>query len=384
MSKSSDPSFSPSFEYLGGARPRLVLRGAWVVTALGKLDGQLKHLSDAHGSDALAELDLSELERMDTTGAYLADRALRSFAPSSPEIIGAEPEALDLLHQARVLATQEEHAPPVHEEGHGFVDLLERTGRGAEHLWHESLETLSFLGGTLVALSAAILRPAKMRWTALVAVMEDAGLDAVPIIAFLSFFVGMVVAFIGATTLSQFGATIFVVELVGFGVLRELGGVLVAIIIAGRTNSAFTAQIGAMKMRQEVDAMQTLGLDPMQVIVAPRVLAMMIMVPVLTFIGMLTAIAGGMAVGWLVLDINPTVFFNRLQDNVPINQFWIGMSKAPIFGLAIALIGCRQGLEVGGSVQSLGHHTTKSVVQALFAIIVIDALFAIFYMEMGL
>jgi len=193
-----------------------------------------------------------------------------------------------------------------------------------------------------------------------------------------------VVAFIGATTLSQFGATIFVVELVGFGILRELGGVLVAIIIAGRTNSAFTAQIGAMKMRQEIDAMGTLGLDPLRVIVAPRVLAMMIMLPVLTFIGMLTAIAGGMTVGWLVLEINPTVFFNRLQDTVPIDQFWIGMSKAPVFGLAIALIGCRQGLEVGGSVQSLGHHTTKSVVQALFAIIVIDALFAIFYMEMGI
>ena len=384
MSKSSDPSFSPSFEYIRGERPRLLLRGAWVVTALGALDDKLRKLGETHGAEPLAELDLTEIEGMDTAGANLADRALRSFAASDPQIVGAQPEALDLLEQARTLATQEENAPPVREPGHGFVDLLERTGRNAANMWKEALETLSFLGGTLVAISAAVWRPTKMRWTALVSVMEDAGLDAVPIIAFLSFFVGMVVAFIGATTLSQFGATIFVVELVGFGVLRELGGVLVAIIIAGRTNSAFTAQIGAMKMRQEIDAMQTLGLDPMQVIVAPRVLAMMIMVPVLTFIGMLTAIAGGMAVGWLVLDINPTVFFNRLQDNVPIDQFWIGMSKAPIFGLAIALIGCRQGLEVGGSVQSLGHHTTKSVVQALFAIIVIDALFAIFYMEMGL
>ena len=384
MSKSNDPSFSPSFEYIGGARPRLVLRGAWTVTALGELDKMLRDLGENHRDDALAELDLSALDSMDTAGAYLADRTLRAFAPSTPEVTGAQPEALDLLDQARALATREEHAPPVREDGHGFIDLLERTGRNAEHMWQEALETLSFLGGTIVAIASALWRPTKMRWTALVSVMEDAGLDAVPIIAFLSFFVGMVVAFIGATTLAQFGATIFVVELVGFGVLRELGGVLVAIIIAGRTNSAFTAQIGAMKMRQEIDAMQTLGLDPMQVIVAPRVLAMMIMVPVLTFIGMLTAIAGGMAVGWLVLDINPTVFFNRLQDNVPIDQFWIGMSKAPVFGLAIALIGCRQGLEVGGSVQSLGHHTTKSVVQALFAIIVIDALFAIFYMEMGL
>ena len=381
---SADSSSQPSIAYSEDTQSQLVLRGAWVVTTLASVESELRHLTKEFGSQPLIQLDLSGLERLDTAGAYLIDRTLREFADGTPELIGADASALALLAQARDLATREEQAPPVHQEGHGFVDLLERTGRSAEHIWQETLETLSFLGGTLVAMSTIAWRPAKMRWTALVSVMEDAGLDAVPIIAFLSFFVGMVVAFIGATTLSEFGATIFVVELVGFGVLRELGGVLVAIIIAGRTNSAFTAQIGAMKMRQEIDAMQTLGLDPMRVIVAPRVIAMMIMVPVLTFIGMLTAIAGGMSIGWLVLDINPTVFFNRLQDTVPIDQFWIGMSKAPIFGLAIALIGCRQGLEVGGSVQSLGHHTTKSVVQALFAIIVIDALFAIFYMELGL
>lgn len=384
MLKSGEHLSAPSFEYFEGENARLVLQGDWVVATLAGLDQAFRKLAEAHGHDALKQLDLTELESLDTAGAYLIDRALRSFQSGDPAFVGAKPEAVALLQQARTLATQEEHAPPVPTEGHGFIDLLERTGRNAKNMWDETLETLSFFGATLIAISSAVWRPTKMRWTALVSVMEDAGLDAVPIIAFLSFFVGMVVAFIGATTLAQFGATIFVVELVGFGVLRELGGVLVAIIIAGRTNSAFTAQIGAMKMRQEIDAMQTLGLDPMHVIVAPRVLAMMIMVPVLTFIGMLTAIAGGMTVGWLILDINPTVFFNRLQENVPIDQFWIGMSKAPVFGLAIALIGCRQGLEVGGSVQSLGHHTTKSVVQALFSIIVIDACFALFYQELGL
>ena len=382
MLKRGEHLTAPVFELTGGVRPQLLLRGDWVVTGLAAVDLELSELTESQRIE-IVELDVSELQGLDTAGAYLIDRTLRDLG-GTPALIGASEEVRALLQQARALATQEEHAPPVPQDGHGFVDLLERTGRNAEHLWDEALESLSFLGATLISISNIIWRPAKMRWTALVSVMEEAGLDAVPIIAFLSFFVGMVVAFIGATTLAQFGATIFVVELVGFGVLRELGGVLVAIIIAGRTNSAFTAQIGAMKMRQEIDAMQTLGLDPMHVIVAPRVLAMMLMVPVLTFIGMLTAIAGGMAVGWMVLDVNPTVFFNRLQDNVPLDQFWIGMSKAPVFGLAIALIGCRQGLEVGGSVQSLGHHTTKSVVQALFAIIVIDALFAIFYMEMGL
>lgn len=383
MSKPSDDLLTPVFELIGGDRPRLVLSGDWVVMRLAAVEEKLAQLCDISAAQGLDQVDLSHIGRLDTAGAFVIDRTLRAL-DGEPVLIGAREETAALLHQARTLATQEEHAPPVTEPGHGLVDLLERTGRNAEHMWQEALESLSFLGATLLSISNVVWRPAKMRWTALVSVMEEAGLDAVPIVAFLSFFVGMVVAFIGATTLAQFGATIFVVELVGFGVLRELGGVLVAIIIAGRTNSAFTAQIGAMKMRQEIDAMQTLGLDPMNVIVAPRVLAMMIMLPVLTFIGMLTAMAGGMAVGWLVLDINPTVFFNRLQDTVPIDQFWIGMSKAPIFGLAIALIGCRQGLEVGGSVQSLGHHTTKSVVQALFSIIVIDALFAIFYMELGL
>ena len=383
MSKQSDDLLTPVFKLIGGDRPRLVLSGDWAVMTLASVEKPLGELVENGAAQGLSEVDLSALGRLDTAGAFVIDRALRAL-DGDAQLIGASEETASLLSQARTLATREEHAPPVIEPGHGFVDLLERTGRNAEHMWQEALESLSFLGATLLAISTVVWRPAKMRWTALVSVMEDAGLDAVPIIAFLSFFVGMVVAFIGATTLAQYGATIFVVELVGFGVLRELGGGLVAIIIAGRTNSAFTAQIGAMKMRQEIDAMQTLGLDPMHVIVAPRVLAMMIMVPVLTFIGMLTAIAGGMTVGWLVLDINPTVFFNRMQDSVPIDQFWIGMSKAPVFGLAIALIGCRQGLEVGGSVQSLGHHTTKSVVQALFSIIVIDALFAILYMELGI
>ena len=234
MLKQADLLKAPTFELVGGDDPRLVLRGDWVVTALADVDQKLRHEALAD-SAALAELDVSELGSLDTAGAFLIDRTLRDLG-GNPALTGCTDEVQSLLQQARTLATQEEHAPPIPEEGHGFVDLLERTGRNAEHLWHESLESLSFLGATLAALSTIIWRPAKMRWTALVSVMEEAGLDAVPIIAFLSFFVGMVVAFIGATTLAQFGATIFVVELVGFGVLRELGGVLVAIIIAGRTN----------------------------------------------------------------------------------------------------------------------------------------------------
>jgi phospholipid/cholesterol/gamma-HCH transport system permease protein len=267
---------------------------------------------------------------------------------------------------------------------HGVYALLERTGEGFMNLLSETLATLAFLGETLVTCGRLLLQPWKLRWTSIVAVMEEAGLDALPIIAFLSFFVGMVVAFIGATTLSDFDLEIYTVELIGYSELREFGVVLTGIVLAGRTNSSFTAQIGTMKMRQEIDAMTTLGLKPMEVIVAPRVIAMVLMTPVLAFVATLAGISGGIVVGWLSLDINPAVFIERLRNSVPIDQFWVGMSKAPVFGLVCALIACRQGLNVGGSVQSLGRATTTSVVQALFSIIAIDAMFAIFYMELGI
>lgn len=375
---------APAFQIKQGETPQLILQGDWTVHTIGPVEEALSEAVAAVEPGADVQLDVSDLSGMDTGGAYLIDRALRTLSEASPTLIDAEPEVKTLLAQARDLATRVETAPELKQSGHGFVDMLERAGRGTVHQWEEFVETLSFLGATCLSLASVVTRPAKMRWTALVSVMEESGMDAVPIVAFLSFFVGMVVAYIGATSLAELGATIYVVESLGIGLLRELSGVLAAIIVAGRTNSAFTAQIGAMKMRQEIDAMQTLAIDPMDALVAPRVLGMMLMLPVLTFVAMLAGLAGGIMVSWLSLDISPTVFFNRMQEFVGIEHFWIGMSKAPVFGLMIALIGCRQGLEVGGSVQSLGAHTTKSVVQAIFAIIVIDALFAVLYMELGL
>lgn len=375
---------APEFELIDADRPQLVLRGDWTVATIGKVDQPLKASLEAWGERPVLVVDASQLQAIDTAGAYIIDRSLRAVSDDWPQILGAGEHTMALLKQARELATQVEEAPPIEVRGHGFIDMLDRIGRGAEHLYKESLESLSFLGAVLVSVVGVLMRPARMRWTALVAVMEESGLDAVPIVAFLSFFVGMVIAYIGASTLAEFGATIFVVELVGIAVLREFGVVLAAIILVGRTNSAFTAQIGAMKMRQEIDAMQTLGLDPLDVIVTPRVIAMVLMTPILAFLGALAGLAGGILVGWTALDISPTTFFNRMQEFVGIDQFWVGLSKAPVFGMVIALIGCRQGLEVGGSVQSLGAHTTKSVVQAIFMIIVIDALFAMMYMELGI
>ena len=371
----------PDFQFESEASPpQLTLSGDWTVHTIRDVSQRLAAVQKSDVKELQA--DCTDLGRLDTAGAFIIDRFACRAGAGEVKAVNASPQVSALLEQAASLRP-EEHEEKSKTE-YGVVDLLERTGRTTMSFLEETTATLAFLGETIASMAHMVTRPSKMRWTALVSVMEDSGLDAVPIVAFLSFFVGMVIAFIGATTLSEFGATIFTVELVGFAVLREFGVVITAIILAGRTNSAFTAQIGAMRMRQEVDALVTLGLNPMDVLVVPRAFAMLVMTPILTLIAALFGLGGGVFVSWLALDINPTVFINRLQSAVPVANFWVGMSKAPVFGLVVALIGCRQGLLVGGSVQSLGQSTTKSVVQAIFSIIVIDAMFALFYLELGI
>lgn len=372
-------STAPSFTLEESDEGRVLrLSGDWTVATINQLDAQLRAVS----GDVPACLDVSALGRLDTSGAYLIDRTLREKGATwPPRILGEHASVESLLEQVHAHA---EPAPPPEKRDTGLLALLERTGKGSIDFMKEMQANLAFLGETLVTLARLATQPWKLRWTSIVSVMEEAGLNAMPIIAFLSFFVGLVIAFIGATLLSDFGLEVFTVQLIGFAVLREFGVVLTGIVLAGRTNSSFTAQIGSMKMRQEIDAMQTLGLKPMDVIVAPRVIAMLVMTPVLTFVATVSGIAGGMAVCWGTLDIAPAVFLEQMRAAVTLDQFWVGMSKSPVFGLVVALIACRQGLQVGGSVQSLGKATTTSVVQAIFAIIVIDALFAIFYMEMGI
>ena len=354
--------------------------GDWTVRTLGKIETRLRGLEP---SDRQFHLDVSHLQSIDTAGAYVLDRTLRNSGhlPLEGAVYGAHTNALALLEQVRqtcdVVRPDDDERAPVQ-------DWLSRIGRGAYNGFLEGVRTLSFVGAAVSVCAGIIVKPKRFRATATVAVMEEASLDAVPIVMFLSFFVGMVIAFIGATTLAAFNSLEFTVELVGFAMLREFGVVLTAIILAGRTNSAFTAQIGAMRMRQEVDAMTVLGLDPMEVLVAPRVIAMLVMVPILTFLATVSGLFGGLIVCWLALDLSPTFFLHRLVETVPIENFWVGMSKAPFFAMVVALIGCRQGLGVGGSVQSLGNATTNSVVQALFSIIVVDAMFAMFFMQLGI
>ncbi len=225
--------------------------------------------------------------------------------------------------------------------------------------------------------------PRRFRLTATVHHMEQVGLDAVPLVALLSYLVGAVIAFLGSTILRDFGAEIYVVELVSIAFLREFAVLLTAIVLAGRTASAFTAQIGAMKAREEVDAIQTLGLDPMDLLVIPRLVALLLMLPLLTFVAMIAGLAGGVTVGAFDLGIPPQMYLARMHDTIQIRHMLVGLSKAPIFAIVIGLIGCLEGLRVEGTAQSVGERTTSSVVQTISLVIIIDAIAALWFMNMG-
>ncbi len=213
---------------------------------------------------------------------------------------------------------------------------------------------------------------------------ERAAQDAIPIVATTTFFIGAVVGLLGANMLTQFGAQVFAVELIGIAVLREFNIIITAVLLAGRSASSFAAEIGSMKMQQEIDAMQILGVDPFEALVLTRFLAQLNKIPLLTFVATLSGLAGGVLVTWSVLDLSPGFFFQRIVDNVGATHFWVGMSKAPVMAAVIACIGCRQGLEVGNDVESLGRRVTAAVVHAIFSIILIDAIFALIYMELNI
>ena len=348
-------------------------RGDWLITTIDAVD---KSFVKAVGKDRPARVsyDLTEVDSLDTSGAFILTQAIRDLECADYEVEGTD-------GQRKLIATTIEAQmgePP--RERRQLFDAFERLGKGVVRGWNETVSTLAFLGQTVVELGKLIVSPQRMRWKSVVAQMEEVGLDATPIIMLLSFFVGAVIAFMGATLLASFGAQTFMVDLVGVTVLREFGVLITAIILAGRSASSFTAQLGAMKMRQEIDAMTVIGLDAFRALVIPRTIACIIAAPILTFLAMMSGIFGGMLVAWLgPTDITPVLFFGRLNEVVTPNNFWVGIVKAPIFAAFIAIIGCRQGMAVAGNVNSLGSRTTASVVQSIFSVILLDALFAILF-----
>jgi phospholipid/cholesterol/gamma-HCH transport system permease protein len=353
-----------------------VLVGDWTAITLGDVGPRLRQ---ALGGTSIATLDLTHIGRCDTAGAFAIVRA--SAGRIEPDKVHAPPNIARLL----TLVAQASRAPPVpHRRSRSFYDLLVRIGRGLTDLMEDGYQTVAFFGHLMAAVGYAIANPRRIRWPAIFNLAERAGLDAIPIVAVTTFFIGAVVGFIGANELAKFGAKVFSVELIGIAVMREFNIVITAVLLAGRSSSSFAAEIGAMKMNEEIDAMRVMGVDPFEALVLPRFLALLVTIPLLTFVATLAGLAGGVLVSWAVLDISPAFFLQRLVEQVGPTHFWIGMSKAPVMAVVIAGIGCRQGMEVGGDVESLGRRVTSAVVQAIFAIILLDAIFALIYMKLNL
>lgn len=364
-----------------GQNGTLAIRGDWTLADYQTLKKQVKDYSDQQWETEY--IDLKELGRIDTAGAsllvtLLGSETLSTLAKQNKNL----PQEQSALLQAVADAMQEKPTPEP--KGLGPVaQFLTETGQTMEAIWHLLYLLAGFVGQILATLFTILPRPSRWRVTPFVAAVQNTGLNALPIVALLTFLVGAVVAFLGATVLSDFGATIYTVNLVAFSFLREFGVLLAAILLAGRTASAFTAQIGAMKVNEELDAIRTLGLDPVELLVIPRVLAMMVSLPILTFVGMLAGLIGGAMVCAIALDISLAQFMAIVERDIALKHFLVGMSKAPIFAFLIAAVGCLEGFKVGGSAQSVGVHTTSSVVQSIFMVILIDAVAALFFMEMG-
>ncbi len=362
---------------------RLNAQGDWSIAFVALIDADLRRLAEPAGGLREAVIDLSGITRLDTSGAFVLDRTAAVFRSH-----GLRPRFEGMRDEHRLLIdkiAQLESPPAVRAEPVPvFEEILERIGATVIKFGREALTLLEFLGAVVSAFAEVVAKPRKLRLVPLIHHMEKAGFDALPLICLLTFLIGAVIAQQGAAQLKQFGADIFTVNLITIIFLREIGLLLTAIIVAGRSGSAFTAEIGSMKMREEIDAMRTLGLDPMQMLVLPRILALIIVLPLLTFVADIMGLIGGGLVAMVQLGMSPEVYIERMRDAAVFWTFGVGILRAPFMALAIGLIGCRAGLDVTGSAESVGSQTTRSVVMSIFLVIILDALFAMFFTAVGL
>ncbi|MCK0150059.1 MlaE family lipid ABC transporter permease subunit [Marivita sp. S6314] len=328
-------------------------------------------------------IDLGQVDRLDTAGAWL----LTTFQKDRQDQ-GSQVRITNASVEAQSLLTTTADALPVREDVPAspttLKSVLETVGKATSNGVGFILALTGFLGIFLSRLARAMRHPQDFRLTALVHHCQEVGLKAVPIVALMAFLIGVVLAFQGASQLRQFGAEVFVVDLIAISILRELGILLTSIIVAGRTASAFTAAIGSMKMREEIDAMRTLGLDPAMVLFVPRILALLLMLPILGLIANIAGLFGGALMAWIELGISPAMFQTRLVEGTDVNHVMVGLVKAPVFALLIGVVGCHAGMQVKSNAESLGRMTSSSVVTAIFAVIVADALFSIFFASLGI
>jgi phospholipid/cholesterol/gamma-HCH transport system permease protein len=314
----------------------------------------------------------------DTYGAWLLERLVRQHdgREGGAQILNL-PDRYRDLYQEMQRANLEKPQPPPRKRT--VLDGLEAIGRMTAAIGTDLLAIASMLGALCVSLARLIVHPRTFRLTSTVHHLDRVGWQAVPIILLITFLIGGIIAQQGIFHFRKFGADVYVVDMVGILVLREIGVLIVAIMVAGRSGSSYTAELGSMKMREEIDALTTMGLNPVDVLVVPRVIALIIALPILTFLGSMAALYGGGLVAWFYGGMHPDIFVARLKEAISVTHFKVGMIKAPFMALVIGVVACAQGLQVRGSAESLGLQTTTSVVKSIFLVIVLDGLFAIFF-----
>ncbi len=350
--------------------------GAWNVANVEVLE---RVCAGAAKAD-IGSIDLSGVTALDTVGAWLLERLARGGATRAA-LTGADGAYGDLLDEVRGLNRSQ---PADHRSVNPLLEKLDQLGRGSRRLVTDAAAFLYMLGALSAALLGVARHPRSFRLTSTVYQLGRVGWQAVPIMALITFLIGAIIAQQGIFHFRRFGAESYVVDMVGILVLREIGVLIVAIMVAGRSGSAYTAEIGAMKMREEIDALSTMGLDPIAVLILPRVLALVVALPILAFLGSLAALYGGGLIAWLYGGMSPAIFIARLHEAVSVTHFEVGIIKAPFMALVIGLVAAVEGLSVKGSAESLGEQTTASVVKSIFLVIVLDGLFAVFFASIGM
>jgi len=364
---------------VSGQRLECRLDGAWTTQSVHFVDDAIRKLETQSGVGNVA-IDLSGVSRMDTAGAWLIKRlaTAQEARGATVEIAGASASAETLLNAVDNAARQQ-IPKPRSDRPTGILGLLDSLGRGVVSLKTDFLMSMHILGATIRGAQMKLGRGHAVNPAAIVSQMDKMGIGAIPVVLLMSSIIGAIIAQQGAFQLRYFGAEIFVVDLVGILVLREIGVLLTAIMIAGRSGSAITAEIGSMKMREEIDALTVIGLNPVGVLVFPRLVALVIVLPCLTIAANIAAMCGAIFVSWVYSGIAPTTFIDRMRDAIDISTVFAGLIKAPFMALIIGIIASVEGLKVGGSAESLGTHVTASVVKAIFVVIVVDGMFAMFY-----
>ena len=364
-------------------RLELSASGSWTAAHSEVLERQIAAVAEHVFSTRTATIDIAGVAELDTLGAWLLERLLRRANEQGrgAQFVGVPGHYRGLLDEVHQVNRQ---PPPDRATPNPLLRALDSIGRATANLKSSLDLFLEMFGALSASLLRVLARPRSLRLTSAVHHLNRVGWQAVPIVLLITFLIGCIIAQQGFFHFRKFGADSYVVDMVGILVLRELGVLIVAIMVAGRSGSAYTAELGSIKMREEIDALRTMGFDPVEVLILPRVIALVIALPILTFIGSMAALYGGGVVAWLYGDMNPATFIARLREAISVTHFQVGMIKAPFMALVIGVVACSEGLKVKGSAESLGLQTTTSVVKSIFLVIVLDGMFAIFFASIGM